>query len=61
MSKQEEDLKIRYKEETGKNAIWRGEETKGYLKWKETQSKSEESMISDKSIETIARKVFELK
>ena len=32
---QDEDaLQAQYKEETGKNAIWRGKVTKGYVEWK---------------------------
>jgi len=27
-------LQQHYKEETGKNAIWHGKETKGYEEWK---------------------------
>ncbi|MFW9864594.1 MAG: DNA-directed RNA polymerase subunit A' [Candidatus Thorarchaeota archaeon] len=30
----EETLRKKFEEETGKNAIWRGKETKGYLDWK---------------------------
>ncbi len=30
----EESLMKRYEEETGKNAVWRGKTTKGYLDWK---------------------------
>ena len=30
----EEALQEQYKNETGKNAIWRGKVTKGYLEWK---------------------------
>jgi len=31
----EDALKQQFEEETGKKAIWRGKETKGYLEWKE--------------------------
>ncbi len=31
----EETLQKQFEEETGKNAIWRGKETKAYLEWKE--------------------------
>ncbi|MFX1276956.1 MAG: DNA-directed RNA polymerase subunit A', partial [Promethearchaeota archaeon] len=34
----EEALQQQYAEETGKNAIWRGKETKAYLDWKESKS-----------------------
>ncbi len=34
----EHGLKQQYEEETGKKAIWRGKETKGYLEWKEEKS-----------------------
>ena len=33
----EEALQKKFKEETGKNAIWRGAETKAYKEWKENQ------------------------
>ncbi|MFX1409027.1 MAG: DNA-directed RNA polymerase subunit A', partial [Promethearchaeota archaeon] len=37
-SKVNEDLlKKQYEEETGKNAIWRGKETKAYMEWKNEQ------------------------
>ena len=35
----EEELMKLFEEETGKNAIWRGKETKGYLEWKEEKLK----------------------
>ena len=31
------ELQNQYKAETGKNAIWRGQETKGYIDWKQKQ------------------------
>jgi DNA-directed RNA polymerase subunit A' len=33
----EESLIQKYEEETGKKAIWRGKETKGYLEWKDAK------------------------
>jgi DNA-directed RNA polymerase subunit A' len=33
----EQSLRKQFEEETGKNAVWRGKITKGYLKWKEEQ------------------------
>jgi len=33
-------LEKQYETETGKHAIWRGKRTKGYLKWKEELSSS---------------------
>jgi DNA-directed RNA polymerase subunit A' len=38
VSNGEEVLKQKYESETGKNAIWRGKETKGYLNWKKENS-----------------------
>ncbi|MBD3350211.1 MAG: hypothetical protein GF364_01870 [Candidatus Lokiarchaeota archaeon] len=35
--KTDEELQKQFKEETGKNAIWRGNKTKGYLEWLEQQ------------------------
>jgi DNA-directed RNA polymerase subunit A' len=32
----EESLKKQFEKETGKNAVWHGKETKGYLEWKES-------------------------
>ncbi len=34
----EGSLQQQYEEETGKKAIWRGKETKGYLEWKDNKS-----------------------
>ncbi len=36
----------KFKNETGKNAIWRGKITKGYLKWKEKQGRQKKGQIS---------------
>ena len=33
----ETQLKRRFEEETGKKAVWRGKETKGYSEWKKSQ------------------------
>ncbi|MFW9969519.1 MAG: DNA-directed RNA polymerase subunit A' [Candidatus Odinarchaeota archaeon] len=34
----EDSLQQKFEQETGKNAMWRGKETKAYLEWKEQQS-----------------------
>ena len=35
----EEALQKQYMDETGKNAIWRGKQTKGYIEWKAEKQK----------------------
>ena len=51
----EKKLQDKYKEETGKNAIWRGKETKSYLEWKNSQGKGG---LSEEKVKAIADEVF---
>ena len=49
MSNNEEALMKRFKAETGKNAIWRGKITQGYLKWKQNLNKKQKRKKSSRS------------
>ena len=55
----EKELQSKYNEQTGKNAIWRAKETKGYLEWKEKQASPPKSKaLPELRIKAIADEIF---
>ena len=56
----EKELQSKYNEQTGKNAIWRAKETKGYLEWKKKQLSPPKSKrdLPEARIKAIADEIF---
>ena len=48
MKPEDKRLIEQFEQETGKKAIWRGKETKSFLKWKKTKKKKKKTEIKTK-------------